>query len=53
MAFNVDAIRKKLNDLTGKNNKKNATWRPEEGKSYTVRFIQLPKSSDGSGLRDL
>jgi hypothetical protein len=53
MAFNVDAIRKKLNDLTGKNNKKNATWRPEEGKSYTVRFIPLPKSSDGSGLRDL
>lgn len=51
--FNADAIRKKLADLSGKNNKKNVMWRPEEGKTYTVRFLQMPKSSDGSGLRDL
>ena len=53
MAFNVDAIRKKLADLSGKNNKKNLMWRPEEGKTYTVRFVPLPNSSDGSGLRDM
>lgn len=51
--FNADAIRKKLADLSGKNSKKNLTWRPEEGKSYTVRFLPLTKSTDGSGLRDL
>ena len=53
MAFNADAIRKKLADLSGKNSKKNVMWRPEEGKTYTVRFLPLAKSSDGSGLRDL
>jgi len=53
MAFNADAIRKKLADLSGKNNKKNIMWRPEEGKTYTVRFLPLANSSDGSGLRDL
>lgn len=53
MAFNADAIRKKLADLSGKNSKKNTMWRPEEGKTYTVRFIPLTGSSDGSGLRDL
>jgi hypothetical protein len=53
MAFNADAIRKKLADLSGKSSKKNVMWRPEEGKTYTVRFLPLPKSSDGSGLRDL
>ena len=53
MAFNAESIRKKLNDLSGKNNKKNLMWRPEEGKTYTVRFLPLDKSPDGSGLRDL
>ena len=53
MAFNADAIRKKLADLSGKNNKKNVMWRPEEGKTYNVRFLPLAGSSDGSGLRDL
>ena len=53
MAFNADAIRKKLADLSGKNSKKNLMWRPEEGKTYNVRFLPLTGSSDGSGLRDL
>lgn len=51
--FNADAIRKKLADISGKNSKKNLMWRPEEGKTYTVRFIPLSGSPDGSGLRDL
>ena len=51
MAFNADAIRKKLADLSGKSSKKNTMWRPEEGKTYNVRFLPLPKSSDGSGLQ--
>ena len=53
MAFNAEEIRKKLADLSGKSSKKNVMWRPEEGKTYAVRFLPLPKSSDGSGLRDL
>lgn len=52
MAFNADAIRKKLADLSGKNSKKNLTWRPEEGKTYNVRFISFP-SSDGTPFKEL
>lgn len=53
MAFNADAIRKKLADLSGKNSKKNTMWRPEEGKNYNVRFISIPGSSDGTPFKEL
>lgn len=52
MAFNADAIRKKLADLSGKNSKKNLTWRPEEGKNYNIRFISFP-NSDGTPFKEL
>lgn len=52
MAFNADAIRKKLADLSGKNSKKNLTWRPEEGKNYNVRFISFP-DNDGTPFKEL
>ena len=52
MAFNADAIRKKLLELSGKNNKKNQSWRPEAGKSYSVRFLPL-ENNDGSPFKEL
>lgn len=52
MSFNPEAIKKKLAELSGKNNKKNMMWRPEEGKSYTVRFLGFPKN-DGSPFKEL
>jgi len=52
MAFNPDAIKKKLAELSGKNSKKNVMWRPEAGKSYTVRFLGFP-NNDGSPFKEL
>jgi len=53
MAFDASAIRKKLAELSGKNNQKNLMWRPEEGKNYSVRIIALPGAVDGSPFREL
>lgn len=52
MSFNAEAIRKKLADISGKNNKKTLTWRPEEGKTYIVRFISFP-NNDGTPFKEL
>jgi hypothetical protein len=52
MAFNADAIRKKLADLSGKNSKKNILWRPEEGKNYQVRFLPFT-DGDGTPFKEL
>jgi hypothetical protein len=52
MSFNADAIKKKLAELSGKNNKKNTMWRPEAGKTYTVRFLPM-SNSDGSPFKEL
>ena len=52
MAFNADSIRKKLAELSGKNSKKNVMWRPEEGKSYVVRFLGFA-NNDGSPFKEL
>lgn len=53
MAFNPDAIKKKLAELSGKSSKKNLKWRPEVGKTYTIRFLPLPSSSDGTPFKEL
>ena len=44
MAIDFDAIRKKLNALSGQNKKSSVTWRPEEGKDYNVRIVPIPNN---------
>ena len=43
MAIDFDAIRKKLDRLSGNNRTRNVMWRPTEGEELTVRLISFPK----------
>jgi len=52
MAIDLAAIRKKLNQLSGQNSKKNVMWRPEEGSETTVRLIAYP-NNDGQPFKEL
>ena len=52
MAIDLAAIRKKLNQLSGQNSKRNATWRPEEGTESTIRLIAYP-DNDGQPFKEL
>ncbi len=47
MAVDFDAIRRKLNQLSGQGNKRNTMWRPQEGEESTVRLLSFPNSDDG------
>lgn len=51
MAIDLDAIRRKLNQLSGQNNKKNLTWRPQEGEEATVRLMSFP-DNDGQPFKE-
>ena len=44
MAIDFDAIRKKLNTLSGQNKKSTIMWRPEEGKDYNIRIVPMPNN---------
>ena len=46
MAVDFDAIRRKLNQLSGQGNKRNVMWRPQEGEEVTVRLLSF-KNDDG------
>jgi len=46
MAINLDALRKKLNQLSGQNSRKNSMWRPQEGEEATVRIISFSDNDD-------
>lgn len=52
MAIDMNAIRKKLGQLSGQNSKKNSMWRPEEGSETTVRLIAYP-DNDGQPFKEL
>ncbi|MBG17517.1 MAG: hypothetical protein CMB77_04115 [Euryarchaeota archaeon] len=47
MAVDFEAIRRKLNQLSGQGNKRNAMWRPQEGEEVTVRILSFPNNDDG------
>ena len=49
MAIDLEAIRRKLGELSGKNCKQG--WKPEEGKEYTVRLLAFP-NNDGQPFID-
>jgi hypothetical protein len=52
MAIDLAAIRKKLNQISGQNSRKNVMWRPEEGSETTVRLIAYP-NNDGQPFKEL
>jgi len=47
MAVDFEAIRRKLNQLSGQGNKRNSMWRPQEGEEVTVRLLSFPDNEDG------
>ena len=47
MAVDFDAIRRKLNQLSGQGNKRNVMWRPQEGEEVTVRLLSFQDNDDG------
>lgn len=51
MAIDFDAIRKKLNQLSGNNSRRNMMWRPEEGETASVRLISFP-DNDGQPFKE-
>ena len=52
MAINFDAIRKKLDNLSGNNKKSSASWKPKEGEEYTVRLLSFP-NNEGQPFKEL
>lgn len=51
MALNLDAIRKKLNQLNGQGKSKVSMWKPEENTESTVRLISFP-DNDGQPFKE-
>jgi len=47
MAIDFNALRKKLNQLSGQNSKRNMLWRPQEGEEATVRLLAFTTNDDG------
>ena len=51
MAIDLDAIRKKLNQLSGNNSRRNTMWRPQEGEEATVRLLSFA-DNDGQPFKE-
>jgi hypothetical protein len=52
MAVDFDAIRRKLNQLSGNNRRQTKNWRPKEGEDYTVRLLSF-SDNDGQPFKEL
>ena len=52
MPINFDAIRKKLDNLSGNNKKSSSSWKPKEGEEYTIRLLSFP-ANDGQPFKEL
>jgi hypothetical protein len=52
MAIDFDAIRKKLDRLSGVNKNMSSMWKPTEGEEHTVRLISFPEN-DGQPFKEL
>jgi hypothetical protein len=52
MAIDLDAIRRKLGQLSGQNSKKNKFWRPTEGEDATIRLLSFA-DNDGQPFKEL
>ena len=52
MAIDFDAIKRKLERLSGTNRSRNTSWKPTEGEEHTVRLISFP-DNDGQPFKEL
>jgi len=52
MPINFDAIRKKLDNLSGNNKKSSSSWKPKEGEEYTIRLLSFP-ANEGQPFKEL
>ena len=52
MSLNFDAIRRKLEKLSGNTNSRSTFWKPEEGNDYKVRLLSFP-DNDGQPFKEL
>jgi hypothetical protein len=51
MAIDFDAIRAKLNQLSGGNSRRDLLWRPQEGEEATVRLLSF-SDNDGQPFKE-
>ena len=51
MALDLNAIRAKLNKLSGNNSRRDTLWRPQEGEEHVVRLIAFP-DNDGQPFKE-
>ena len=51
MALDLNAIRAKLNKLSGNNSRRDTLWRPQEGEEHVVRIIAFP-DNDGQPFKE-
>ena len=52
MAIDFDAIKRKLERLSGANKSRSSTWKPVEGEEHTVRLISFP-DNDGQPFKEV
>jgi hypothetical protein len=52
MAFDREALQRRLDALSGNRRKKSATWRPTEGEDSTIRLLSFP-DNDGQPFKEL
>lgn len=52
MTIDFDAIRRKLDKLSGNNRKSSFSWRPKEGEEYTIRLLSFP-DNEGQPFKEL
>ena len=51
MAIDLEAIRNKLNQLSGNNSRRNTMWRPQEGEELSLRLLSFP-DNDGQPFQE-
>tara|TARA_Y100000593_G_scaffold94946_1_gene197496 strand:- start:6455 stop:7222 length:768 start_codon:yes stop_codon:yes gene_type:complete len=52
MAIDFDAIKRKLDRLSGNNTSRNVMWKPIEGEKHSVRLLSFP-DNDGQPFKEL
>ena len=52
MAIDFDAIKRKLERLSGANKNRSSTWKPTEGEEHTVRLIAFT-DNDGQPFKEI
>ena len=52
MAIDFDAIKRKLDRLSGNSSSRNTMWKPVEGEKHTVRLLSFP-DNDGQPFKEM